>query len=580
MAKRSNKKKKNSWRFLSYIILLISIFCLSLIIYIGVLPMKYLIYVGIFFLVINLIFIFVCRKKKPPKFAIILGFIYVIIISIISFYLLRTNNILDKMFVNYKTYNFSVIVNKDSNYNKLEDLDSEKIGYYADGKDITKKALDKLNKDSNANIVEYNDLNSLVNDLINEDISAVMLEDGYRAILNDSEEAITEISDFDNRTRIIYTFKIKEELNNSVNDIDITKQPFNIYISGIDTYGEISSVSRSDVNMVVTVNPITHQILLTSIPRDYYVNIPGMNNCKDKLTHAGLHGVDTSMATVEDLLDIDINYYFKVNFTSVIDIINSIGGVDVYSDYTFTSIDGYQYKAGWNHVDGNSGLSFVRERKSFADGDRQRVKNQQAMIEAILRECLKTSIISKYNNLLNSIDGSFITSMSSDRLISIIRMQLNNGGSWNITSNSLNGTNSYDYTCSYGRQKLYVMSPSANSISDATNLINRVLAGEVLESSYKEYSGNSSYVNKIEIAPPTPSNEEENEVDDSLDEDKGTKEEIIDEEDEQDDENIDDDTIEQDINDSNFDNSDNDGDGNNIRDDIVQEDISIDKSDN
>ena len=228
----------------------------------------------------------------------------------------------------------------------------------------------------------------------------------------------------------------------------------------MDEYGSISSISRSDVNIVVTVNPKTRQILLTSIPRDYYVQLHNTTGYKDKLTHAGLYGIESSVNTIEDLLDTEINYYIKVNFTSLVKIIDGMGGVEVYSEYDFTSRDNFHYSKGYNKVNGEEALSFARERKAFSAGDNQRGKNQQALLEAMIRKCTNTSIIYKYNSLLNSINGSFMTNMSSKRITSLVKMQLSDMKPWTITSNNLTGSDGSAYTYSYSTQKLYVMLPN------------------------------------------------------------------------------------------------------------------------
>lgn len=326
-------------------------------------------------------------------------------------------------------------------------------------------------------------------------MDAILVEDTYLDILNEngvttsndsssdthsssSSDSSTDTKSFSDKTKVIYKFSIVVKTSDISKDLDVTKKPFNIYISGIDTYGSISSVSRSDVNMVVTVNPKTKQILLTSIPRDYYVPLHGKSGYNDKLTHAGLYGVDMSIKTIEDLMDIEINYYVKVNFTSVINIVDAIGGVDVYSDYDFTSLDGYKYSKGYNSVDGKEALSFARERKSFQAGDRQRVKDQQALLEAMFRKCTSTSIITKYNSLLDSVSGSFVTNMPTDRLKALIRMQVAKKYKWTITANSLDGANSSNYTYSYSSQKLYVMEPIEDSVNYAHKLIKSVEEGE------------------------------------------------------------------------------------------------------
>ena len=267
------------------------------------------------------------------------------------------------------------------------------------------------------------------------------------------------------------------ETEDIANEVDITKDAFNIFVSGIDTYGSVSSVSRSDVNMVITVNPNTHKVLITSIPRDYYVTLAS-KNAKDKLTHAGIYGIEESVATVENLLNIKINYYVKVNFTSLMDIVDALGGVNVYSKYSFTSKDGYYYNQGYNNVDGKKALSFVRERSAFSEGDRTRVENQAAMIEALINKAISPTIITKYTSLLSALDGSFITNINTEDLTDFIKMQIDEMPEWTIENISLNGSDAFDYTYSYGGTKLYVMLPDNETVINATTKINEILNEE------------------------------------------------------------------------------------------------------
>ena len=271
-------------------------------------------------------------------------------------------------------------------------------------------------------------------------------------------------------------------------DVSVTKEPFSIYISGIDTYGKISSVSRSDVNIVATVNPNTNQVLLISIPRDYYVKLHGTTGYNDKLTHAGIYGVDMSVKTLEDLLGININYYVKVNFSSVIKIVDVLDGIDVYSEYTFKSYSGYNFTKGYNHMDGKQALDFARTRKAFASGDRQRGKNQQAVIEALIRKCSSAAVITKYSSLLDSINGSFQTNMSTKEITSLAKYQLDKMPEWTVKSISLDGSDSYNYTYSYGRSKAYVMVPYESSIKEAQQALSEILGGAVQKSSYNKVS--------------------------------------------------------------------------------------------
>ena len=498
MSRKERKKTSKIYKLFTIILLASSIILVLSLAYINVLPIMYLgIATGII-LIIDLIIIISMRKGKKKVLSYILSLFLTIIMLVGSFYTLKTTGLINNLNLNYKTYNYSVIVLKKSKYKKIDDIKNKKLGYYNTDGDETKKSLSKLSKKISTNNTSYDDINALASSLLDSKEDAILIEDSYLKILEEDNEtednSKKDTESFKDKTKTIYKFSIVIKTNNISKDTDVTKKPFNIYISGIDTYGQISSVSRSDVNMIVTVNPKTKQILLTSIPRDYYVQLHGKTGYKDKLTHAGLYGADMSVKTLEDLLNIEINYYVKVNFTSVINIVEALGGVEVYSDYTFTSIDGYNYTKGYNKVNGEQALSFARERKAFSEGDRQRVKDQQALLEAMFRKCTSPAIITKYNSLMNSINGSFVTNMSANRITSLIRMQLIGKYKWIITSNSLDGENSSNYTYSYSAQKLYVMEPIEDSVKYAKELIDSVIDGEKLDPTY---DGNASDVHSV-----------------------------------------------------------------------------------
>ncbi len=292
----------------------------------------------------------------------------------------------------------------------------------------------------------------------------MLIENSILAILTEDD------SEFASSYKVIYDFSVDVETKDIAKKVDITKDTFSIYVSGIDTYGAVSSVSRSDVNMVITVNPKTNKILITSIPRDYYVPLAGKDG-KDKLTHAGIYGVETSVKTIENLLDTKINYYIKVNFTSLIKVVDALGGVKVYSKYNFTSMDGYTYKEGYNNVNGEKALSFVRERKAFNGGDRVRVENQAAMIKALVEKATSPSIITKYNSLLKTLEKLFVTNLNMEDITEFIKKQIDDMKSWEVESQSLDGKDDYQYTYSYKGQKLYVMTPDNETVINAHNKI-------------------------------------------------------------------------------------------------------------
>lgn len=491
-----NKKKKKTpiiSKIISLLLLIVTIFFLGNLIFLNVLSNFYLVIAITITLAIDALLMKSMLKGKRKKLSCFFSIIVVIVFSLLDFYLGKTTGLLNNLNLNYKTYNYSVVVLKDSSYKKLKDITGKKIGYYDNGSDESKKSLNKVLSKEELSSKKYEDTEELANALLEKKVDAILLENSYLDILNES--ITVQDKSFKNLIRKIYSFVIVKQTSDISKDTNVTKKPFNVYISGIDTYGEISSVSRSDVNMVVTVNPKTRQILLTSIPRDYYVQLHGKSGYRDKLTHAGLYGIDMSIQTIEDLLGIEINYYMKVNFSSVVDIVNAIGGVNVYSDYTFTSIDNYRYTKGYNQVNGEEALSFARERKAFAAGDRQRVKDQQALLKAIFDKCTSKAIITKYSKLLDSFQNSFVTNMKMSRLTSLVKFQLSNNYTWNIVSNSLNGSDAKNYTYSAPSTKAYVMEPSEESVAYASELIKKVLDGEKLDE--ETVDADASKANKV-----------------------------------------------------------------------------------
>ena len=491
---KDKKKKLTGYKIVGVLLIISSLMLLGVVLYINILPMKYLtIVVGILF-VINLILnFFLFRKKvkkKPKKISTVFALLFSIIFLVASFFIFKTFGVLDDMSEEYRTYTYHVLVKNDSSYQDIGDISGKTLGYYNNNSNATKKALEKLSEKVKTENESYGNLDSLGASILTEETESVLVEDSQKTKLDNagSSSDSGSLSGFSSKTRILYTFKVTVKVESK--DVDVTKDVFNIYISGMDEYGEVSEISRSDVNMIITINPKTKQILMTNIPRDYYVQLHDTSGYKDKLTHAGNYGIDTSIATIEDLLGIQINYYFKVNFSSLVNIIDALGGVEVYSEYDFQSYNGYNFSKGYNSVDGKAGLSFVRERKTFAEGDNQRGKNQQAMIEAIFRKCTSPSIITKYNSLLNSLKDSMITNMPMKSITKLAKMQLKDNASWTLTSNSLTGTGSYDYTYTYPYQELYVTVPDEESINKAKEMISKVTSGEKLESSYDGDSNN------------------------------------------------------------------------------------------
>ncbi len=504
MKKRKDKKKGNGlYRLFGFLLLISSLVLLGVVLYIDILPMKYLLALGGVLLLVNFILgFFLFRKnvkKKPKRVCAVFAVLFTILFGVGSFFIFKTFGVIDDMSQEYKTYTYHVLVKNDSSYQKIEDIASKTLGYYNDNSEATKKAIEKLDTVVKTENDSFGNLDGLGVSVLSGDKDAILVEDSQKTKLeNAGNNENNSVSGFKDKVRVLYTFKVKVKLSST--GVNVTKDVFNVYISGMDQYGKVSEVSRSDVNMILTINPKTKQILMTNVPRDYYVQLHDTTGYKDKLTHAGTYGIDTSVKTLEDLLGIKIDYFFKVNFSSLQNIVNALDGVDVYSEYDFQSWNGYNFTKGYNHVDGKAALAFARERHTFTDGDNQRGKNQQALIEAIFRKCTSSSIITKYNSLLDSLKDSMITDMPMKSITSLAKMQLKDNASWTITSNSLTGTGSSELTYTYSYQNLYVMIPDEKSVAEAKEKINKVAGGEKLESSYKEDASDVHSVSKSYVA--------------------------------------------------------------------------------
>ena len=326
------------------------------------------------------------------------------------------------------------------------------------------------------------DWSSTISALVAGDVPAIVIDDGFLEIYSEIEPA-----DYAG-LKIVAQFVVPGK--SSVRpDATFTPPPvvvppgadlpFIVYLSGIDTKGDISKRSRSDMNQLMVVNPQTGKVLLVNTPRDYYVRLAGTTGLKDKLTHAGIYGIDTSVGTMANLYGIDINYWVRVNFTSVTEIVDAVGGVDVYSDIAFTTSSGrFPIVQGMNHLDGAQALAFARERYHVSGGDNTRGKNQQLVIEAILQKVTQPSVLVNYTSILNAVQGAIQTSMPEDAISAQVKLQLKNNTAWSVETYSVTGSDSYEYTYSASKQKLYVMIPNQASIDTAKQKIAAILAGQ------------------------------------------------------------------------------------------------------
>lgn len=478
--KRKRSKNKGIWFFRTIAILSIIIFIVfGIMLYVlDMIPFKYLI---IFYIVFGLLYLYLFITSFPKKiknkfrisscvFLILFGTIFGIGIKYLNDTMDFVGVISKDLFQKEVYY---VMTLDDSKYKNIKDLDGKSIGIYSSKNG--EEAIKLLDKKIKSTSKEYKNVVELFEDLQDNKIDAVLINESTKNLLD------TDLADMELKLKEIYKVYVSIEKTDIVKVVDITKKPFNIYVAGGDAYGSIDNVTNTDVNMIITVDPVNRKVLLTSIPRDYYVNLPSFgNDAYDKLTHAGYYGIEESVKAIENLLDIDINYYVKVNFSTIEGVIDAIKGVDVYSDYSFNecAYGIYHFNKGMNHLNGKQALAFARERKSFSDGDIQRVKNQQKVLTAIIDKVTSsTTLVTNFSQILDSVGNSFSTNMETKSINRFIKMQLNDMRGWSIESQNLVCTDLYTYTYTYPNLQLYVMKQDENSIAMSKNKINKYLKG-------------------------------------------------------------------------------------------------------
>ena len=362
----------------------------------------------------------------------------------------------------------------DTNVSELESATEEEIAAAAEKLDEeAKKDDDKAAEEENTDSTEADNAAATA-----APASGVELHDDIILVSHSGYKLIkSNIKGFKKNTEIIYKIKVKKRGDDTSKAVDVTKDSFNVLISGLDSWGKIDEGGLSDVNMVMTVNPQTRQILLTSIPRDSYIPLHSFG-AKDKLTHSGIYGQEETRKTIEDFLGIDINYTIRVNFSMLVDLINAIDGIDVYSDYAFESaITDWTYEEGWNHCTGKKALYFARERKAFSEGDMQRNKNQQKVLEATLKKVTSSKVImTRYTKILDAVEDEMWTDMSNTDLRRLAKMQLRNmSKKWEVKKVNITGSTGGAPCYSMGNQNLSCVFPTEESVEKAKSAIHDIM---------------------------------------------------------------------------------------------------------
>lgn len=439
----------------------------------GMLPGKYIIVSGITLLVLfgitfGLQFGHRIARYSGMTVSVILSII--LVIGII--YVKKADAVMaDIGGATFKTDNMVVVVKQKNSATNLYEARDSRFGYQTSlDQENNQLMLDKVESlvGREIKLVEYDTIQEEAQALLDGRIEAAIYNEAFIGIIEEL------IEDYSNQVRILYQYGIDTELEQEETNVE---EPFHVYISGIDVSGPITTNSRSDVNIIMTVNPTTKEILLTTTPRDYYVQIPNISgDARDKLTHAGIYGVDASMNTLEQLYGIDISYYARVNFTSLIEIVDVLGGVDVDSQIAF-SAGGYEFVEGKNHLDGKQALAFSRERHSFEDGDNQRGRNQEAVLTAILQKAMSPAILTSASQILENVGDCVETNMTQEEVAKFINMQLGDPAVWHIESIAAAGSGDNQPCFSSGSQLLYVMWPDDVIVGEISRKMQQVVEG-------------------------------------------------------------------------------------------------------
>lgn len=490
MARRRQAVRSATNRFGSFCLILqalVSVIFMIVVVLLDMLPGNYLALVAMILVFLWCIaFTSQAVRKKRGITGKIYSLLMVCILAFGTFNIAEANNMLSMITGgNVRVDKMAVAVRADDPAETIEDAMDYNFGVqFQQGGDNIQTAVTNLQKElgTDLEVTECDSVQDQAQALINGQVDAIIYNEAYTELMEDAVEG------FSDNIRIIYEMSIQTELNlGGGSDDSLTNKPFTVYISGIDTYGEVTETSRSDVNIIAVVNPSTHQILLITTPRDAYVPLYGpdvQQGAMDKLTHAGVYGIETSMETLGALYDTDINYYVRLNFTSLIDIVDILGGIDVESEVAFTTGDEsgciVEVQKGTNHFDGEQALAFSRERHALEDGDNQRGKNQQAVITGMLKKVISPTMLLRASTLMNQVSKDVEMNVTQSQLNALIREQLRSNADWTIQSVALSGEGGQDYCYSASDQLLYVMYPDETELQNIINLANIVEEGGTL----------------------------------------------------------------------------------------------------
>lgn len=453
--KRKNKRRINQ-KIFDWILIAAPIIYLIAELYNRVFPIQ--IGLALFFVVIILMAIGLLVNSRVAK-TFLATFI---LVAAFGLYYIQSQINKAMNIETYESNTVSFVVLRESGYESLDDL--HHLTTLGVSENIDQELFDSMRTEIEAEfhlngnlLLKQSDLD-VANALYDHSVEVMVLDEAYRSGLLDDEP------EFNTKTKVIYSYKKLSEKDDIAKEVDVRKDMFTVYISGIDTEGPINTIARSDVNMLMTVNPQTNEILLTNTPRDTFTGLRCHNGTRDKLTHAGIYGVTCSVGTLEDLYNVEVNYYARVNMTGLIELIDVLGSIEVYSHYSFVGYEGSYFTEGMNTMNAEEALEFSRTRATVPGGDFTRGVHQQEVIKGIINKVIQPESMLNIGGIVNKVSSSVDTNFGGNNLSRLIEKQIADNKGWEFNTLSLEGTGGFDYTYTYPHQLLWVFYPDGDSI--------------------------------------------------------------------------------------------------------------------
>jgi LCP family protein required for cell wall assembly len=446
----------------------------------SMLPIIYSVILGVLLAIIGVILSF-NQGRRIYSFLLTCSITILMIMLLVvgATYAQRANQVIEDITtIEVQTDIVSVFVLYHDSAQTIEDARDYLFGIAQDvDRDNIDRTIDNIEELLRGNIsfTEYDGLAEVADALLDGEVGAIIANDALMHIVGDIEGYEWVLSDLRILKMLELEILVDEPLLEPPEELP---QSFIVLISGIDTYGSVSARARSDVNILVVVNTVDREILLLSTPRDASVTFDMSGAIEDKLTHAGVYGIEQSVSALEGLYDINIDYFLRLNFTGFMDLVDALGGINVYSEYHFTVDPIRTYYAGWNHLSGVEALAFSREREAFATGDHQRAIHQMEVIQAVINRAISPAILLNYHQLMTAVSESFESNMPGDQLASLVRLQLSDLSGWNITSFSTSGSVNMGQTFSMPGHMLSIINLYESSIEEAQRLIEETMRSE------------------------------------------------------------------------------------------------------